>query len=179
VSFDAEIIEQAIRTDARRYAALGQVLYQQRKSNAPAARDLPRDRVETFREESLERVFRLLGLQFDQRDIYHAYRGITSEEAGLRSSAVEFVDNLVDWKTSRFLLPLLDDPDGKQAMRNGSEVLEEEITRWSDALDYLLRDEDPRLRAVVRKHTDASEVHPENGQRTVASDEEVSAITPR
>ena len=178
VSFDADTIERAIRTDAERYAALGQVLYQQRKSNAPTARDLPRDRVETFREESLERVFRLLGLQFDQRDIYNAYRGITSEKAGLRSSAVEFVDNLVDWKTSRFLLPLLDDPDGKQAMRNGSEVLEEEISRWDEALDYLRSDEDPRLQALVREHIDAPGGPVATGDRAAVSAEEVSAITP-
>ncbi len=178
VSFDPDIIEQAIRTDAQRYAALGQVLYQQRRSNDPAARDLPRVRIEYFREESLERVFRLLGLQFDQRDIYDAYRGITSDEAGLRSSAVEFVDNLVDWKTSRFLLPLLDDPDGKQAMRNGSEVVEETISQWSDALDYLLDPDDPRLQAVVRSHVDRPELAPTNGQRAPATDEEVAAITP-
>lgn len=172
--FDAELVDRAIRTDTKQYAALGQVLYRQRRTDHPTANKLPRASIAQFREESLERIFRLLGLRFDQRDIYNAYLGITSDEPELRSSAVEFVDNLVDWRTSRFLLPLLDDPDGRQAARHSGDLLEEPLSQWTDALRYLLSEDDPRLRDFVHAHLDRAELERTDGQLVGAAPEAVA-----
>jgi hypothetical protein len=88
-------------------------------------------------------------LQFDQRDIYDAYLGITSDEPLLRSSAVEFVDNLVDWRTSRFIVPLLDDPKGLRAATLGPQLHHLHLQDWPDALAYLLEANDPRLNVLA------------------------------
>ena len=147
--FDERIIDRALRADLRHYAALGQIVHLHHRSSHATTRGISRRRLVALREESLERVFRLLGLRFDQRDIYSAYRGITSDDPTLRSSAVEFVDNLLDWKTSRLLLPLLDDPRGVQAVKHAPGQFGLRLTAWSRAVEYMLKADDPRLNAIA------------------------------
>lgn len=147
--FDERTIDRALRTEVWHYAALGQIVHLHHRSSHATTRDLSRTQLMTLREESLERAFRLLGLRFEQRDIYGAYRGITSRDPVLRSNAVEFVDNLLDWKTSRLLLPLLDDADGRQAVGHARGRFEMALTSWARAFEYLLEADDPRLNAMA------------------------------
>jgi len=146
-TFDNEKVEAVVRDEAEHYAALGQILQLQLRTQSRDEVDV--DVLRAFREESLERIFRLLGLRYDQRDIYDAYLGITSNDESLRSSAVEFVDNLVDYSTSRYLLPLLDDPTGTQAVEAGRRHFDRRIRRWSEADEYLQAADDPRLPALL------------------------------
>jgi hypothetical protein len=147
--FDERTIDRALRAEARHYAALGQIVHLHHRSSHATTRDLSRTQLLTLREESLERVFRLLGLRFDQRDMYSAYRGITSHDPVLRSHAVEFVDNLLDWRTSRLLLPLLDDADGRQAVEHAWGRFGVALTAWTRAFEYLLDADDARLNAMA------------------------------
>ena len=143
----SDTLDPEIERDTRHYAALGQVLRLHRKGSAPASLDAAPLR--SLRQETLERIFRLLGLRYDQRDIYSAYLGITSPDPGLQDSAVEFVDNLVDYETRRYLLPLLDDPDAEHAVEVGGSFFDLSIRRWEDAREYLERADDPRLDALL------------------------------
>ena len=145
-SFDLDPIDSAIEWDVEHYAALGQLL---RLCGEGGPLALPPDRIESLRREALERVFRLLGLRYDQRDIYDAYLGITSSDPALRDSAVEFVDNLVDYSTRRLLLPLLDDPEGEQALSIGTQYFDREIRGPAAARRYLRSVDDPRLQALL------------------------------
>ncbi len=144
--FDETIIEEAIREEARHYAALGQILHLVRRTEPAEASP---DVLQSFREESLERIFRLLGLRYDQRDIYDAYLGITSDDPALRASAVEFVDNLVDYSTSKYLLPLLDDETGRQAVAEGRSLFDLSLRSRQQAAEYLEAVDDPRLSTAV------------------------------
>ena len=145
-SFDPDPIDTAIERDVAHYAALGQIL---RLCGEEGSLPLPPAQVQSLREEALERVFRLLGLRYDQRDIYDAYLGITSPDPALRDSAVEFVDNLVDYSTRRILLPLLDDPEGEQALDVGRQYFDLEIRTPTAARRYLEAVDDPRLAALL------------------------------
>jgi len=153
--FDADVIETTIREEARHFAALGQILHLRHRTGPPPRGSLSPSLIQSFREESLERLFRLLGLRYDQRDIYDAYLGITSDDPTLRSSAVEFVDNLVDYGTSKYLLPLLDDARGRQAASEGRTLFGLSIRSWDEALDYIEQVDDPRL-ADLLEETDAA-----------------------
>jgi hypothetical protein len=145
-SFDPDPIDTAIERDIKHYAALGQIL---RLCGEDGTLPVPRARIQSFREEALERVFRLLGLRHDQRDIYDAYLGITSPDPALRDSAVEFVDNLVDYSTRRVLLPLLDDPEGNQALTVGRQHFDLAIRGPVAARRYLRSVDDPRLAVLL------------------------------
>jgi HEAT repeat protein len=153
-SFDPDPVDAAIEQDLRHYAALGQVRRLCRLGKTEA---LPLAQVQAFREEALERVFRLLGLRYDQRDIYDAYLGITSADPSLRDSAVEFVDNLVDYTTRRVLLPLLDDPEGEQALTIGQQYFDLHLRGPHAARRYLEGVDDPRLEALLTEDGAAPE----------------------
>jgi HEAT repeat protein len=146
-SVDLDAVDTALERDIEHFAALGQMLrlHQQAEAAAP----IPPAQLRSLREETLERVFRLLGLRYNQRDIYDAYLGITSADPALQDSAVEFVDNLVDYTTRRMLLPLLDDPDGKQAVDVGRDAFDLRIRDADDARHYLDTVDDPRLAALM------------------------------
>jgi hypothetical protein len=142
---DTDTLEAAVEDEIKHYAALGQILRLVRRSNA--IQDVPIDpaRLRSLRAEALECVFRLLGLRYDQRDLYDAYLGVTSADPTLRDSATEFVDNLVDYDTRRMLMPLLDDPDGRQAVDVGETFFDLRLRDEDDVRRYLGAVEDPRL----------------------------------
>jgi HEAT repeat protein len=156
---DVEAVETAVEHEIEHFAALGQLLRLHQRDEA-AAPPVPPPHLRSFREETLERLFRLLGLRYDHRDIYDAYLGITSTDPSLRDSAVEFVDNLVDYSTRRILLPLLDDPDGKQAVEVGRTAFDLHIQDVADARRYLRTVNDPRLKAASNAEERTS--HPED-----------------
>jgi ATP/ADP translocase/HEAT repeat protein len=145
VPVDTDTVEAAVEDEIKHYAALGQILRLVRRSNA--IQDVPIDpaRLRSLRTEALECVFRLLGLRYDQRDLYDAYLGVTSADPTLRDSATEFVDNLVDYDTRRMLMPLLDDPDGRQAVDVGETFFDLRLRDEDDVRRYLGAVEDPRL----------------------------------
>ena len=153
-----ERLDAAIEREIEHYAALGQILHlHRRRGGDGAALELP-DLLREHREETLERIFRLLGLRYNQRDIYDAYLGITSDEPVLRDHAVEFVDNLIDYGTRRYLLPLLDDPKGERAATAGGRLFNRRIRGVKAARDYLRTIDDPRLRALVSQDEPAGSV---------------------
>ncbi|MBN2431303.1 MAG: cyclic nucleotide-binding domain-containing protein [Acidobacteria bacterium] len=58
---------------------------------------------------SVEFVFRLLGLKYPPQDMVSAYWGIMSGERRKRSSALEFLDNILDRETRELVILLVDD----------------------------------------------------------------------
>ena len=152
-SSDPEVLDAAIEEEARHYAALGQVLHLH--GDAPDRSPLDPTLLRPLRQESLERIFRLLGLRYDQRDIYDAYLGITSPDSALRDSAIEFVDNLVDYDTRRFLLPLLQAADSDRIVKVGAQFFDRAIRDWDEATRYLRAADDPRLTVLLDEGADA------------------------
>jgi hypothetical protein len=152
-SSDPEVLDAAIEEEARHYAALGQVLHLH--GRAPDRSPLDPTLLRLFRQEALERIFRLLGLRYDQRDIYDAYLGITSPDPALQDSAIEFVDNLVDYDTRRFLLPLLEDTDSDRIVEVGAQFFDHAIRDWDAATRYLRAADDPRLTVLLEEGADA------------------------
>lgn len=155
---DRDRIGRAIEEEARRYSALSQVLKVYRRTSHPAAEAVPEEVLILAKAQALERLFRLLGLRYPQDDIYYAYRGLTGDEQVLRASAIEFLDNLLEWETKKFVLPLLDSPAGRGAAGDLPEGFERRIRDWTAVLKYLLESDDPRLvmpalKSVAQAHT--------------------------
>ncbi|PKQ66693.1 hypothetical protein BZG01_10490 [Labilibaculum manganireducens] len=57
---------------------------------------------------SLERIFRLLELRYPPEDILTVYKGIQSDKADLRMNAIEFLDNLLESRLKKILIPVLE-----------------------------------------------------------------------
>jgi HEAT repeat protein len=156
---DTDTVGAAVEDAIKHYAALGQVLRLAHRSDA--IKDLPinLDRLDALRSETLESIFRLLGLQYDQRDLYDAYLGVTSSDPTLRDSATEFVDNLVDYDMRRMLMPLLDDPDGLQAVDVGETFFDLRLRNADDVRRYLRDADDPRLAALLDETEAGAEIN--------------------
>ena len=154
--FNGEAVREAVKREVQRYGALGQVLYVRANAKDPAAAEFPEDVLIQERKDSLECIFRLLGLRHEQRDLFHAYLGLTGADRSLRAGAVEFLDNLLKWDVKRTLIPLLDDPTGEQAAQKGSEFFDHNISTWSQALVYLLREKHPELNIHALRHAQLS-----------------------
>jgi len=148
VSVDTEALDEVLEHEIAHFAALGQIARLHGRRNG-ASMPLTEPQMASLREETLERIFRLLGLRYDHNDIYDAYLGITSEDPSLHDSAVEFVDNLVGYSIRRLLLPLLDDPTGARALSVGRESFGFVLTDPAAARRYLAGLDDPRLAPLL------------------------------
>lgn len=58
---------------------------------------------------AIDRIFRLLGLLFDQQEIYTTYCGLRSQRKDLKANALELLDALLPGRLHKILLPLVDD----------------------------------------------------------------------
>jgi len=173
-----ELLDEAIEREIEHYAALGQILHLHRRSSGNEDALASPEVLRSYREEALERIFRLLGLRYNQRDIYDAYLGITSDQPSLRDSAVEFVDNLIDYGTRRYLLPLLDDPKGERAVTAGARFFNRRIRGWDMARNYLKTVDDPRLSALVESDPSSEAAGPDLPRGDGQSDPVAPSRTP-
>ena len=59
-------------------------------------------------DQSLECIFKLLSLKYDQADIDTAYYGLKSDTKEVQINAVEFLDNLLKSRLKSAILPLIE-----------------------------------------------------------------------
>jgi hypothetical protein len=87
----------------------------------------------------LEHMFATLASDYPEADVVAAYRGMQSEDPAMRAHAIELLDNLLDRRLRRVVVPALDKLRVPRE-RNGFEI---------ETLRALGADEDPWLRACA------------------------------
>ncbi len=80
----------------------------QHRPEVTAAQAALRHALELRLDSNLQRIFRLLGLKYPPSDIDQVYLGICSDREELRSSAVEFLDNLLESSLKRAIIPIVE-----------------------------------------------------------------------
>jgi AAA family ATP:ADP antiporter len=110
-------------------------------------------------EQNLKRIFRLLGLRYPARDMYHAYLGLVHRQPGKRASALEFLENLLDRPLRQRLVPLLEAETPELAIAHGARLFGWGLDSRQEALTRLLEGPDTWLR-VCAAHSLAGEAHP-------------------
>ncbi|MDX9856641.1 MAG: Npt1/Npt2 family nucleotide transporter [candidate division Zixibacteria bacterium] len=149
LAFDTRAVDDALLDETRSYYEILQVLRcNDGEPDTPASALLKRALVEK-QDANLERIFRLLGLEYPPNDIYSAYLGIVSRKKALRASAVEFLDNLLRTDLKRMLLPIVDEDSVDSIIRRGREVTGTVITTRDEAMEYLIEGQDTWLRACA------------------------------
>lgn len=80
-------------------------------------------------EQSLETIFALLSLRYNQEDITAAYYGIKSNDPEAKINAIEFLDNLLHIRLKSNILPLLEfnfiDPSNESSLIQKTDILNE------------------------------------------------------
>lgn len=97
-------------------------------------------------DQTLERMFRLLGLIYDQKDLYSSYLALKSNSSNKRSSAVEFIDNILKPTDHKFMFPIVDDISEEKKMETGYELFNIEKLRYDQALIKLFDGNDRWLK---------------------------------
>lgn len=146
---DPNAVNRALIDEARTYYEIVQVrsLYRD-PPDGPAIALLNRALAEK-QQEQVELMFRLLGLQYPPRDIYHAYQGMISQNQAVRASALEFLDNVLRNEAKRYLFPILDPVSVDDTIHKGQELFGQRIERREQALACLIHGHDAWLRACA------------------------------
>jgi len=145
--FNQESIDVAVLGEIRALATVQATLFHHARASdsyaqAPEAKHV-REALRRERKQSLERVFRLLGLRYPSADMHSAYLGLT-EDDDLRASAAEFLDSVLDWEFKRYLVPLLDEAPDMGDVRVAETMADRSYPTWRAALHDLLLYRHPR-----------------------------------
>lgn len=96
-----------------------------------------------------ERIFRLLGLIYDHKDMYGTYLALQSVSSGKSSAAVEFLDNILEQEDKKYVLPIVDDQQEWERLEKGRELFQIPHMRYDEGLVQLIEGEDPWLQTCA------------------------------
>ncbi|WP_432412903.1 NTP/NDP exchange transporter [Rasiella sp. SM2506] len=98
--------------------------------------------------QSLDCIFKLFSLKYDQADIDTAYFGLKSEKQDVRINAIEFLDNLLKSRLKSNILPLI---EYHVLENNGYAVssFEAKVKPEKEILTMLLRNRGTRMKLAV------------------------------
>ena len=161
LNFRADAIEERIFAETQAYLNL-QALWRRHADQYPAptaARDRDRS-VQKARAllaralqerlgQNLERIFRLLGLRYKLRDMYNAYQGIISQKPDFRANAIEFLDNVLDSKLKKIIIPIVETQAPDRRLRAASPWPGEATATTADCLAAVLDGNDTWLKACA------------------------------
>ena len=131
-------------------------------------------------EHTLERIFRIVGLEYPPDDIYGAYLGIRSISSEIRAEAIEFLDNLLSNELKTYLFPIIDPRSSQNALEVGNEFYDLPVSSYEEGLLQLLEGQDmwlktcavyfvsPRCPSVLRDKVETFISHKNNLLRETA-----------
>jgi HEAT repeat protein len=100
-------------------------------------------------DQNLEIIFRLLGLRYSQRDIYFAYSALKDPGSDRRTSAIEFLDNLLTKDLKSIILPLVEESSAERLIDYASRLYGLEPNSREEALRLILRQSDVWIKACA------------------------------
>ena len=117
--------------------------------DAPQGRNLLSRALQERLDQNLEIIFRLLGLQYPQRDIYFVYSALKDSGAERRASAIEFLDNLLHQNLKSVILPLVEESSAEHLIDRASQLFGIRPSSQAEILRAILRQSDVWLKACA------------------------------
>lgn len=99
--------------------------------------------------QTLERIFRILGLCYDPDDMYGAYLALQSSQKENRAAAIEFVDNVLDQDDEKFVFPIVDTMDVQTKLAKGRKLFNLSVQTYEEGMMRLLDGDDLWLKACA------------------------------
>lgn len=149
LKFDELKVEIALMQEIHAYFDLMQVTNAFRDAPTNNAWRLLNKAVFEQQEVIVERLFRLLGLLYNPKDMYHAYLGVVSSEKHVRAQALEFLDNVLEHQVKDPILMLLDQDSKDKALQYGRDFFENQIQSIEEGLRYLIEGNETWLQACA------------------------------
>lgn len=97
----------------------------------------------------LERIFRLLGLKYTQKDIEMVYEGLLNDQQEARTNAIEFLDNLLTGNLKRTLLPIIEESALDISSEEIMQKIMHKIPTELECFQILLKGNDLKLKLAV------------------------------
>ena len=97
----------------------------------------------------LERIFKLLGLRYHQKDVEIAYVGLLSTKQEVQTNAIEFLDNLLTGSLKRALLPIIEDSSLDVISEDALHKLKHKVPSEMECFTLLLEGNDLRVKLAV------------------------------
>jgi HEAT repeat protein len=146
--FSAQLLRTAVVREARlHFALLSAAAMLGSGEDEPSG--LLRRALAEERAQGLERMFRLLQLQFRPRDIYGAYLAIVGTDTILAASAIEFLDNYLDRSVRKYILPAIDKITDTERIRRGQHLFEFDLSTAEYVISFLIDNCDAWLKACA------------------------------
>lgn len=98
---------------------------------------------------NLERIFRLLGLHYPPKDMYDAYLGIKSNNPHIRANSIEFLDNILESKLKRILIPIVETTRTDILADRPSEISGLEVPSEFECINSILQSHDNWLKTCT------------------------------
>lgn len=97
----------------------------------------------------LERIFKLLGLRYAQKDIEIAYEGLLSDKQEARTNAIEFLDNLLTGDLKRSLLPIIEESALDTSSDEVLQKIKHKVPTEMECFELLLNGNDLKSKLAV------------------------------
>lgn len=97
----------------------------------------------------LERIFRLLGLKYSQKDVEMVYEGLLNDQQEARTNAIEFLDNLLTGHLKRALLPIIEESALDISSEEILQKIKHKIPTEIECFQILLNGNDLKLKLAV------------------------------
>ncbi|NIM98004.1 MAG: hypothetical protein GTO24_07990 [candidate division Zixibacteria bacterium] len=157
------LVEAGILDEAKHYNRTLAILYTQRslqsdegaqhssggRADNSRARQLLIRALEEKLADNLERVFRLLGLRYQPKDMHNAYLGITSQKPNLRAEAVEFLDNVLKADLKKIIVPIVETTPTEVPVKTIRELFGFGLPSEEECIHLLLEGDDNWLKVCT------------------------------
>ena len=97
----------------------------------------------------LERIFKLLELRYQQKDVAIAYEGLLSHKQEAQQNAIEFLDNLLTGELKRKLLPIIEDSALDISSEEELQKIKHKIPTEQECFKLLLQGNDLKIKLAV------------------------------
>ena len=97
----------------------------------------------------LERIFKLLGLRYQQKDVAIAYEGLLSQKQEAQHNAIEFLDNLLTGELKRRLLPIIEESALDISSEEELQKIKHKIPTELECFKLLLQGKDLKIKLAV------------------------------
>lgn len=148
LDYGETFVTEQILSEARRYFELYSALEPIRMKMQPrTATALLARTIEERLQQTIERLFRLLGLRYSPSDMHAVYLAVQRRRQDQFLAALEFLDTVLERPLKRVLLPMLDASD--RLAQNGRDLFGVEVRDTESAISELVGSSDPWLAACA------------------------------
>ncbi|WP_372633912.1 Npt1/Npt2 family nucleotide transporter [Fodinibius sp.] len=142
LEMDIKKVRQTIKSEALHYFELLSIKQLQPPNRPNRPNRILLKALDEKMGQNVERLFRLLGLIYDPKDMYGTYLALQSLSTDKRSAAIEFLDNVLTEADRKYVFPIGDHQNERIKLTRGRQLFDIPEKRYDEGLHQLIEGED-------------------------------------